>query len=150
MHCPTGPGASSNCRDWHHSIKGNIFGSLAEISLEFFSRKVDQLITESREIKQQNLSILDGQVTLGRNFLRLERTIADLRDDLASMIRMEIGGATAHSRTMLEHRVDADMAAVWDVLIGAFGVGDDAPETFEQFVAYGRKRLEERIRQDVS
>jgi hypothetical protein len=122
---------------------------MAEASLEFLSRKIDQLMVESREIKQQNLSILDGQVALGRNFLRLERAVADLRDDLASMLRMEVGGATAHSRTILEQRIDADMAAVWDVLIGAFGVGDDAPQTFERFIESGRKRLEERRQHDV-
>jgi hypothetical protein len=80
------------------------------IDLRFLQHQMEQILEDLRQIRQQNVNILDAvpkaferSRQLDARFNELSTKITNIEDDLVSLMKMEIGGGLAHMETRLEN-----------------------------------------------
>ncbi|WP_375452755.1 hypothetical protein [uncultured Devosia sp.] len=80
------------------------------VNLEFLGRQQTQLLDEIRALRQESRDIRKSFVGVSEHFSRQERRLGDFREDLESIVKVELGGAMANLETRLEnyieHRLD--------------------------------------------
>ena len=79
--------------------------------LGFLGRKVEQILSELREMRLDNRLIKSGFLKVSDMLSRmnqrtdfLDRRISEVRDDGDTMLRMELGGSLTHVETRLDER----------------------------------------------
>ena len=89
------------------------------ISLEFLARQQVVLLDEMKgfrdemkEMRRDMREIRQGFIGISELYTRQERRVTDLRDDVQTMIKMEIGGAIANLETRLEIYIDDRIGSV--------------------------------------
>ena len=83
---------------------------MAEISLELFNLRFEQLNEMHREMRQEMREMRrdfhgmqKSLLTVSRQVVNLDRRLSDVKEELEGTIKMELGGAFAHMETRLEH-----------------------------------------------
>jgi hypothetical protein len=79
---------------------------MAEISLELFNRRFEQLNEMHRELRQHIFDMQKSLVTVSRQVVNLDRRLSDVKDELEGTIKLELGGAFAHMETRLEQFIE--------------------------------------------
>ena len=81
------------------------------VDLGFLGRKVEQILSELREMRLDNRLIKSGFLKVSDMLSRmnqrtdfLDRRISEVRDDGDTMLRMELGGSLTHVETRLDER----------------------------------------------
>lgn len=72
------------------------------ISLEFLSRQQSLLLEELRAVRIESREIRRSFTLISEHFSRQEHRIVELRDDLETLVKLELGGAIANLETRLE------------------------------------------------
>lgn len=83
---------------------------MAEISLELFNRRFEQLNEMHRELRQHIFEMQKSLLTVSRQVVNLDRRLSDVKDELEGTIKLELGGAFAHMETRLEHFIERRIA----------------------------------------
>jgi len=83
------------------------------ISLEFLARQQVVLLDEMKnfrdemtEMRREMRMIRQSFIGISEHFSRQERRVSELRDDVQTMIRMEVGGSIANLETRMEVYID--------------------------------------------
>ena len=76
------------------------------VNLEFLSRQQAQLLEEVRGLRQESRDVRKSFVGVSEHFSRQERRLTDLREDLESIIKLELGGAVANLETRIENYLE--------------------------------------------
>jgi predicted negative regulator of RcsB-dependent stress response len=82
------------------------------ISLDFLARQQEQILEELRGVRAENRDIRRTFTLISEHFSRQERRLGELRDDLETMIKLELGGAIANLETRLEQRSDSSLLPI--------------------------------------
>ncbi len=78
---------------------------MAEVTFDYLSRKVDQLLDQNRQLREDVRQGLENQVLAQRTITNLDRRLSDVKDELELSIKMEIGGeAVERELQLLETR----------------------------------------------
>ncbi|WEJ57711.1 hypothetical protein [Devosia sp. FJ2-5-3] len=72
------------------------------VTLEFLSRQQAQLLDELRAVRIESREIRRSFTLISEHFSRQEHRIVELRDDLETLVKLELGGAIANLETRLE------------------------------------------------
>jgi chromosome segregation ATPase len=87
--------------------------AMAEISLELFNRRFEQLNEMHRELRDDWRKNTDALIAVSRQISNLDRRIGDVdrrltdvKDELEVIFKMELGGAVANLETRLEHFIE--------------------------------------------
>lgn len=90
---------------------------MAEISLELFNLRFEQLNEMHRElwqdIREMRRDFHDMQkslLTVSRQMVNLDRRLSDVKDELEGTIKLELGGAFVHMETRLEQFIERRIA----------------------------------------
>ncbi len=86
---------------------------MAEISLELFNPRFEQMNEMHREMRQEMREMRrdfhDMQkslLTVSRQVVNLDRRLSDVKEELEGTIKMELGGAFAQMETRLEQFIE--------------------------------------------
>ena len=79
---------------------------MAEISLELFNRRFEQLNEMHRELRKDIFEMQKSLLTVSRQVINLDRRLSDVKEELEGTITMELGGAFAHMETRLEQFIE--------------------------------------------
>lgn len=86
---------------------------MAEISLELFNLRFEQMNEMHREMRQEMREMRrdfhDMQkslLTVSRQVINLDRRLSDVKEELEGTIKMELGGSFAHMETRLEQFIE--------------------------------------------
>lgn len=86
---------------------------MAEISLELFNPRFEQLNQMHRELRDDWRKNTDALIAVSRQISNLDRRIGDVdrrltdvKDELEVIFKMELGGAIANLETWLEHFIE--------------------------------------------
>ena len=77
------------------------------ISLDFISRQYAQLLEEVKAARAENRELRRTFTLISEYFSRQERRFTELRDDVETMIKIEVGGAIANLETRLGNEFEA-------------------------------------------
>ncbi len=91
------------------------------ISIEFLARQQAQLLEEVRAARAESREVRRTFSVISDHFSRQERRIAELRDDVETMVKLEIGGAIANLETRLETYVEGRIGTLEARLDGLDG-----------------------------
>jgi predicted nucleic acid-binding Zn-ribbon protein len=86
--------------------KGRSMSYGETVNLEFLSRQQSQLLEEIRGLRQESRDVRKSFVGVSEHFSRQERRLTDLREDLESIIKLELGGAVANLETRIENYLE--------------------------------------------
>ena len=76
-------------------------------SLDFISRQYTQLLEEVKAGRAENREVRRTFTLISDYFPRQERRFIELRDDVETMIKIEVGGAIANLETRLGNEFEA-------------------------------------------
>lgn len=116
---------------------------MSEVSLDFLSRKFDQLIDQQRQLRDDMRQVLENQVLAQRTVTNLDRRLSDVKDELELTIKMEIGGRLANAETRIEGQTKEYNELVWKVLARVFA--DKSITSFEEFHRAGKEAVEREL-----
>lgn len=77
------------------------------VSLDFLARQYAQLLEEVRASRAENREVRRTFTLISEHFSRQERRFNELRDDVETMIKIEVGGAIANLETRLGNEFEA-------------------------------------------
>lgn len=83
---------------------------MAEISLELFNGRFEQLNEMDRELRNDIHEIRSSLLTVSRQVVNLDRRLSNVKDELEGTIKMELGGAFAHMETRMEQFIERRIA----------------------------------------
>ena len=76
------------------------------VDLEFLGRQQTQLLEEIRLLRQDSRDIRKSFVGVSEHFSRQGRRLSDWREDLESMVKVELGGSIANLETRMENYLE--------------------------------------------
>lgn len=82
------------------------------VTLEFLSRQQAQLLEELRAVRIESREIRRSFTLISEHFSRQEHRIVELRDDLETLVKLELGGAIANLETRLETALEGRLDGV--------------------------------------
>ena len=93
------------------------------ISLDLLGRQQEAILKELALIREElksnrhdNRGIRQAFTGISEHFSRQERRLGELKYDLETMIKLEIGGANANSATGIENRLDKQTQALHQMI----------------------------------
>lgn len=79
---------------------------MAEISLELFNRRFEQLNEMHSELRQDIFEMQKSLLMVSRQVINLDRRLSDVKEELEGTIKMELGGAFANMETRFEQFIE--------------------------------------------
>ncbi|HEV7254406.1 MAG TPA: hypothetical protein VGN97_15080 [Mesorhizobium sp.] len=85
------------------------------VDLSFLAKQVQSLIEESRGLRQDVREVRTLTLPTLEYLRRVERRQTELRDDLETIIKIELGGASANLQTGIEASIGRIESSVEDL-----------------------------------